>query len=194
MPTKYRSPVMDRRSFVKIVTSSLGSLMAAIVGLPVIQYFISPALGKDAGDDWISLGSVENYPFDIPTLFNFTLTKINGWERSSQSYGVYVLREEGKDVVVFSDVCTHLSCRVNWNEEKEGFTVPAMQPFSTNTVRWSPVRPPAPWTGMKPRWMGISYLFISGKVNMAEKVFSWLDERLGLKEFTTLSLTAKSLK
>ncbi len=124
MPRKYRSPVMDRRSFVKIVTSSLGTLMAAVVGLPVIQYFISPALGRDAGDEWISLGILENYPFNSPTLFNFTLTKINGWERSSQSYGVYVLREEGKDVVVFSDVCTHLSCRVNWDAEQEGFYCP----------------------------------------------------------------------
>ena len=124
MPRKYRSPVMDRRSFVKIVTSSLGTLMAAVVGLPVIQYFISPALGRDAGDEWISLGILDNYPFNSPTLFNFTLTKINGWERSSQSYGVYVLREEGKDVVVFSDVCTHLSCRVNWDAELEGFFCP----------------------------------------------------------------------
>ena len=54
MPRKYRSPVLDRRSFVKIVTSALGSLMAAVIGLPVIQYFISPAFGKEAGDDWIS--------------------------------------------------------------------------------------------------------------------------------------------
>lgn len=129
MPSKYRSPVMDRRSFVKIVTSALGSVMAAVIGLPVIQYFISPALGKEAGDEWISLGPLENYPFDTPTLFNFTLTQVNGWEKSSQSYGVFVLREEGKDVVVFSDVCTHLSCRVNWNSEQEVFYCPCHAAF-----------------------------------------------------------------
>ena len=124
MSRKYRSPVMDRRSFVTIVTTALGSLMAAVIGLPVIQYFISPALGKETGDDWISLGSLDGYPFNTPTLFNFTLTKINGWEKSSQSYGVFVLREEGKEVVVYSDVCTHLSCRVNWIEEEEQFFCP----------------------------------------------------------------------
>ena len=129
MPSKYRSPVMDRRSFVKIVTASLGSMMAAIVGLPVIQYFISPALGKTATDDWISLGSVDNYPFDIPTLFNYTITKVNGWERSSHSYGAFVLRKEGQDPIVFSDVCTHLSCRVNWNEENSEFYCPCHAAF-----------------------------------------------------------------
>jgi Rieske Fe-S protein len=124
MPAKYRSPVMDRRSFVKIITSALGSLMAAVVGLPVIQFFISPALGKQTKDGWIPLGPLENFPFDTPTLFNFTLTKVNGWERSSHSYGAFVLRQEGEEVVVFSDVCTHLSCRVNWDPDTEEYHCP----------------------------------------------------------------------
>ncbi len=129
MPSKYRSPVMDRRSFVKIVTASLGSMMAAIVGLPMIQYFISPALGKTGGDDWISLGSLENFPLDLPTLFNFNIAKVNGWEKSSQSYGVFVLRKEGQDPIVFSDVCTHLSCRVNWDSETKEYYCPCHAAF-----------------------------------------------------------------
>ena len=144
MASKYRSPVMDRRSFVKIVTSALGSLMAAVVGLPVIQYFISPALGKESEDEWISLGPLENYPFGTPTPFNFTLTKVNGWERSSQSYGVFVLREEGKDVVVYSDVCTHLSCRVNWDADGKEFYCPCHAAFFDkygNVVSGPPPRP-----------------------------------------------------
>ncbi len=144
MSRKYRSPVLDRRSFVKIVTSALGSLMAAVIGLPVIQYFISPALNKDTADDWISLGTLENYPFNTPTLFNFTLTKINGWERTTQSYGVYVLREEGKDVTVFSDICTHLSCRVKWNEEQTEYTCPCHAAFFDkygNVLSGPPPRP-----------------------------------------------------
>lgn len=144
MSKKYRSPVMDRRSFVKIITSALGSLMAAVVALPAVQYFISPALGKKSQDDWISLGPLENYPLGTPTPFNFTQTQVNGWERSSQSYGVFVLREEGKDVVVFSDVCTHLSCRVNWDQEKQQFFCPCHAAFFDkygNVVSGPPPRP-----------------------------------------------------
>jgi Rieske Fe-S protein len=124
MGPKYRSPVLDRKGFVKIVTAALGSLMAAIIGLPVIQYFISPALTKAAEDDWITLGDLDNYPLGTPTLFNFTLTKVNGWERSSQSYGVFVLRKSLEDVTVYSDICTHLSCRVNWNESSQQYACP----------------------------------------------------------------------
>ena len=144
MPRKYRSPVLDRRSFVKIVTSALGSLMAAVVGLPVIQYFISPAIGKDSGDEWISLGALDTYPLSTPTLFNFTLTKVNGWEKSSQSYGVFVLREEGKDVVVFSDVCTHLSCRVNWDPDQEEYYCPCHAAYFGKHGEVSSGPPPRP--------------------------------------------------
>ncbi len=124
MSSKYHSPNLDRRSFVKIVTTFLGSVMAAIVGLPMIQYFISPALNKSVSDDWISLGPLEKYPLDIPTQFAFTISRINGWEKSSQSYGAFVLRKTDQDVVVFSDVCTHLSCRVAWDQENEEYFCP----------------------------------------------------------------------
>ncbi len=129
MSSKYHSPNLDRRSFVKIVTSVLGSVMAAIVGLPMIQYFISPALNKSVSDDWISLGPLEKYPLVIPTQFAFTISRINGWEKSSQSYGAFVFRKTEKDVVVFSDVCTHLSCRVSWDEEIEEYYCPCHAAF-----------------------------------------------------------------
>ena len=129
MSSKYRSPVLDRRGFVKIVTSALGSIMAALVGIPVIGYFISPAAKKTSEDSWITLGPLENFPPGSPTQFNFTLTQVNGWERSSKSYGVFVLRSDSGDVEVLSDVCTHLSCRVNWNEENQEFACPCHAAF-----------------------------------------------------------------
>ena len=129
MSSKYHSPNLDRRSFVKIVTSGSGSIMVVIMGLPMIQYFISPALKKSTGDDWISLGPLENYPLDVPTSFNFTITRVNGWETSSQSYGAFVLRQSGHDVVVFSDVCTHLSCRVSWDADNDEYSCPCHAGF-----------------------------------------------------------------
>ena len=124
MSSNNSSPVLDRKGFVKIVSSVLGSLMAAIVGIPAVGFFISPALKKTSEDEWIVLGPVENYPTGTPTIFNFTLTKVNGWERSSKSFGVFVLKSESGEIKVLSDVCTHLSCRVNWNEENQEFACP----------------------------------------------------------------------
>ena len=76
---------MNRRDFVKIVTTLLGSFMTFILGLPRVAYLISPALHTSKEDDWISLGPLENFPSGTPTRFNFTRTRLNGWEKTVNS-------------------------------------------------------------------------------------------------------------
>lgn len=124
MVKKNSSPTMSRRDFSKIVMTFLGSIMGAVVGLPIIGYIISPALKTQKVDDWVSLGALDGYPIGLPTLFSFTRTKVNGWERTTNSFGVYVLRKSTSELVVLSNVCTHLSCRVKWNEEVEAYLCP----------------------------------------------------------------------
>lgn len=115
---------LDRRSFVKVVLTFLGSIMTAVIGLPFINYFITPALKVTKKEDWISVGPLEEYPIGKPTAFSFVRTQVNGWERTSYNYGVYVLRESEEDVRVFSNICTHLSCRVTWKEDQDAYLCP----------------------------------------------------------------------
>ena len=124
MAKKTSSPTLSRRDFSKIVMTFLGSIMGAVVGLPIISYIISPALKTQEVDEWVSLGALEGYPIGIPTLFSFTRTKVNGWERTTNSFGVYVLRKSTSETSVLSNVCTHLSCRVKWDETIEAYTCP----------------------------------------------------------------------
>ena len=124
MVKKVISPTLSRRDFAKVVTAFLGSLMGAIMGIPFVGYIISPAVKGQELDDWVSAGLLENYPVGIPTLFTFTRTKVNGWERTTNSYGVYVLRKADNSVSVLSNVCTHLSCRVTWKEETQSYDCP----------------------------------------------------------------------
>jgi len=124
MAEKVKSPHMSRREFTKIVTAFLGTVMGAIMGIPIIGYVIDPALKSQKSDEWISLGPLENYPVGTPTPFSFTQTKVNGWERTTTSYGVFVLRDSESDLKVFSNRCTHLSCRVSWKEEDQAYECP----------------------------------------------------------------------
>lgn len=135
---------MDRRGFVKIVTTFLSSIMGAVLALPLIQYFISPALGKSEEESWIPLGELESYPLELPTPFYFTRSKTNGWEKSSQSYGVFVLRQAGDQVTVFSDVCTHLSCRISWDEDIEQYYCPCHAAFFAKNGEVVSGPPPRP--------------------------------------------------
>lgn len=117
---------ISRRDFVKVSTITVGTLIGAAVGLPSIGYLISPALKSGGKDAWVSIGVLKDIPVGKPFPFSFTLTQVNGWERTSTSYGGFVLRksEAKDDVVILSSRCTHLGCQVNWFPDKKVYQCP----------------------------------------------------------------------
>ena len=115
---------ISRRDFVTISVGLMGTIIAAAIGFPAIGYLLSPALNKQKSESWVSLGPLDNYPINVPTLFTFTQARLNGWEKTVNSFGVYVLRKNQDDVVTYSNICTHLSCRVTWHEDRQLFICP----------------------------------------------------------------------
>jgi Rieske Fe-S protein len=144
------SPKLNRREFTTVVMTFVGSIMGAVIGFPLIGYIISPAIKAKKVDDWVSLGPLANYPLGEPTLYSFTRTVVNGWEQTTNSYGVFVLRESETQVKVLSNVCTHLSCRVNWSAESQTFNCPchdAKFDINGQVVYGPPPRPMDQWAG-----------------------------------------------
>lgn len=115
---------IGRRNFVTVVVGLLGSVIGFIIALPGIGYLIAPGLKKVSSDAWIPLGSVEDLDVDVPHLFSFTRTQQVGWERTANSYGVYVIPHEDGTYTTFSNICTHLSCRVSWKDDLDEFVCP----------------------------------------------------------------------
>lgn len=115
---------ISRRDFIKLATAAAGTIIVAGVGIPVINYVIDPVLKAGSDESWIPLGPLENFAVDTPTLVNFTISKVNGWERTANSFGVFVVRGANDELTVFSNICTHLGCRVNWNEEQQVYICP----------------------------------------------------------------------
>jgi Rieske Fe-S protein len=119
--TQYTS---SRRDFIKGAAIMIGGAIGAFVGIPSAAYLLSPAVEATETDAWISLGALEKYAPGTPTLFEFTRTSVNGWERTAISYGAYILREGDSAVRVYSNVCTHLGCRVRWRPELKHYVSP----------------------------------------------------------------------
>ena len=116
---------LSRRDVIKAALVGIGGLIGALVGLPSVAYLLSPAIQTGAEEEAvIPLGALDNYPIGIPTRFDFTRTRVNGWERTAVSYGLYVVRKSESDVRVFSDICTHLGCRVTWHPDKQHYISP----------------------------------------------------------------------
>jgi Rieske Fe-S protein len=117
---------VKRRDFVNIVVAFIAALFGVIIGIPAIGYLISPATNVRREEAWIPLGPLDAYPLDLPTLFSYTRTKINGWEKTVNSFGAYVWRYGTGDseVIVYRNLCTHLSCRVTWRDDIDVYFCP----------------------------------------------------------------------
>jgi len=118
-----KSHTVTRRDFVLTVTASIGATIGAVIGLPALAYIASPAVKVKKAEDWIPLGPLENFPEGVPTPFSFVRVEENGWEKTANSYGGYVVRT-GEEATAFSNVCTHLSCRVAWKGDAQNFVCP----------------------------------------------------------------------
>jgi menaquinol-cytochrome c reductase iron-sulfur subunit len=135
---------LSRRDFIKATAAAIGGLIGAVIALPTIAYLLSPALKPDEDTDIIDLGPLTNYPLWIPTRFETTRTKINGWERTATNYGLYVVKKSDTEVRVFSDICTHLGCRVTWHADQKNYISPCHDghfDIMGNVVSGPPPRP-----------------------------------------------------
>jgi Rieske Fe-S protein len=118
--------------------------MAGILGLPAVGFLVSPAARKTVSEAWVSLGPLDSYPIGLPIPFNFTRSTINGWEKSVNSYGVFIVRQDENQVRVFSNICTHLSCRVSWHEDLQHYVSPCHDghfDIVGNVLKGPPPRP-----------------------------------------------------
>ena len=103
---------LSRRDFIKVTTGIVGGLIGVAIGLPTISYLIDPALKEGGKDVWVSIGKFEDMQVGVPYPFSFTRVQVNGWERTSNSFGGYALRksDDPKDLVILNSRCTHLGC------------------------------------------------------------------------------------
>ena len=98
--------------------------MGAVVGIPAIGYVLAPALkdklsrGVDPGRAIGMLPGRHAHTFQLYPLESQWLGKIH------QQLRRLCIPQERERNAVFSNVCTHLSCRVIWNDSRKSICVP----------------------------------------------------------------------
>ncbi len=115
---------LSRRDFIKSTAAIVGGIIGAGILLPAIGFLFGPAWRKDEDNALVDLGPLDQYPIGTPRFSQFTRTKVNGWERTGMSYGVFVVRPDETQVHVLSNICTHLGCHVAWHPNLRHYVSP----------------------------------------------------------------------
>lgn len=133
-----------RRKFLSGLIGLVAGIVSTILALPAIGYLISPGLKRASSDAWINLGPAASIVPGAPTPFKWTRRVEDGWVKTTQSGVAYAVQLEGQELKVFSDVCTHLGCRVTWNQERLLFVCPCHDGFFAADGRVTAGPPPKP--------------------------------------------------
>jgi menaquinol-cytochrome c reductase iron-sulfur subunit len=115
---------VGRRRFLTGIIGVVAGFVAVLVGMPAIGYVVSPGVKKQGGEEWITLGPLSGLTPGVPAGFPYSRTIADGWVQATQSGTAYALTVDGQTVTVFSDVCTHLSCRVSFRPDTLSFLCP----------------------------------------------------------------------
>jgi len=111
----------ERREFIK--TTVLFSGTAILSGIPLISYFIAPALKKATGK-WVDFGAAEDLTPGAIEMLTYEFMVKDGWLVLPQRGFVWAKRNKDHNIKVFSSTCTHLACNVIWQEETNQFICP----------------------------------------------------------------------
>lgn len=112
-----------RRRFLAGLGVAAGSVIAAMVGLPVLSYILWPFFGK-MHRQWVSVGPVERFTIGDTVLVSFENPSARPWAGVTGKTGAWVRRVGGSDFIAFVLNCSHLGCPVSWEASPKLFFCP----------------------------------------------------------------------
>jgi menaquinol-cytochrome c reductase iron-sulfur subunit len=143
METAREGEALSRRDVLRYGLWGIGACVGAVLGVPVVGYFISPAL-KEVEAAWVPIASVKDIPKNKPVAVEYVERTKDGWVRVEDRKSAWVVTEDGENFTVFDPRCTHLGCAYNWKEDKQQFLCPchtATFDIKGNVVSGPPPRP-----------------------------------------------------
>lgn len=119
-----KEEVVSRRSFLGYITGAIVAFIGALIAVPVVGSFVSPALKKTASSTWEKLGPVGKFVIGEPKIAGISLVKQDGWVERRAPRLVWVIRTSDRDFKVYNAQCTHLGCVVDWDSQTSAFVSP----------------------------------------------------------------------
>ena len=115
---------VGRRKFLTGIIGVVAGAVGVLVGLPAIGYLISPGLKNQSEGEWFPLGPISEVVPGTPKGYPYSRKVKDGWTETNQTGVAYAVTHDGINFKVYSDICTHLQCRVKWIEDRQIYLSP----------------------------------------------------------------------
>jgi menaquinol-cytochrome c reductase iron-sulfur subunit len=114
---------ITRRHFLERICLGLGGLCAAVLGIPLVGFIVSPLFRKTPRN-WVSVGEIGD--FEVGKTVNVTIIDPSPlpWAGVTAKTAVWLRRVNDQQFIAFSVNCTHMGCPVRWLPSAELFMCP----------------------------------------------------------------------
>ncbi|MBV8569152.1 MAG: Rieske 2Fe-2S domain-containing protein [Acidobacteriaceae bacterium] len=114
----------SRRDWMFMVGTAVNVAAGLLLLVPLAGYVFSSFVQHKDPRDWISLGSLDDYPEKTTRLATYRNPFTRPWDGKTADIPCWVRRLSGNQFQVFAINCAHLGCPVRWFQPSGLFMCP----------------------------------------------------------------------
>jgi menaquinol-cytochrome c reductase iron-sulfur subunit len=118
----------NRRWFLSILTSLLMVVIGFLVAIPAVGYFFAPLRRKSglAEGAFHDVGPLADIRIGQWRLLSLEFVQEDGWRKTRVRHAIWASRRGAgeQEITIFSSICPHLGCPVNWLVDQSQFNCP----------------------------------------------------------------------
>jgi Rieske Fe-S protein len=124
----------SRRRFLSRVSIALSTAVAAVVGVPVVGFLLSP-LARKVPRQWRAVGQAGSFKVGETVSVTFDDASPLPWSGVTARTAAWLRRDDAESFTAFAVNCTHLGCPVRWpGEVGGGSSDPALCDWHSNLL------------------------------------------------------------
>jgi menaquinol-cytochrome c reductase iron-sulfur subunit len=115
--------LLKRRQLLSGLSLALSGIAAALVGVPVLGFLLSPLIRKPP-KIWRPVGTLDQFPVGTTNRVIFLDASPLPWAGVTARTAAWLRREGEEEFIAFAVNCTHLGCPVRWLPDANLFMCP----------------------------------------------------------------------
>jgi menaquinol-cytochrome c reductase iron-sulfur subunit len=145
-------PGLTRRRFFRWASAIGATLSAALIGLPSLRAFLTPAFQRPSKKDWIKVAESDLIEIGTPVKVDFVEAMNDAWVEERALRTVWLYTEDGESFLAWNGTCTHLACSYGFDADKKIFHCPCHHGlFDVKTGKVLGGPPPRPLDSLEVR-------------------------------------------